>query len=218
MEIRALLSRTTWDTLTKALTLVSNVGFDEGPHRIILVAPDPEDHFLPQVTVATKYINQLLWDQDAKALWRNHRQLYRTIRLLPDGKGLTGGAFFEPAFHALCIRGKKNKFSLRPMSKGPGPINYTFKTSVPEGSRPETLELPPREQFIFDQGNPISVLNDKRYYRPTVPNHPSYDSFIYDPQCRRVTVFQITEAKNTVSSQRGCAIYVPARNSWGSKI
>jgi len=203
MWIRELVSGISWDTLTKAITLVSGASFDEGPHRIILVAPDPEDHFSPQVTIATKYINQLLWDQDAKALWRNHRQLYRSLRLLPDGKGLTGVAFFEPSFHALCTRGKKNNFSLHPMSKGPGCINYTFKTSVPQGSRPETLELPPREQVIFDQGNPISVLNDKGYYQPTVHNHPSYDSFIYDPQCRRVTVFQITEAKSHVVKPEG---------------
>ncbi|KAI0296171.1 hypothetical protein BC826DRAFT_245379 [Russula brevipes] len=203
MDIRRLLSRISWDTLTKAIASVLDVPFDEGPHRIILVAPDPEDHFSPQVTIATKYINQLLWDQDAKALWRNYRQLYRALRLLPDGTGLTGVAFFEPSFHALCIRGKKNNFSLRPMSKGSGRVNYTFKTFAPQGSRLETLELPPREQFIFDQGNPISVLNDKGYYRPTVHNHPSYDSFIYDPQCRRVTVFQITEAKTHVVKPEG---------------
>ncbi|KAI0296173.1 hypothetical protein BC826DRAFT_245614 [Russula brevipes] len=203
MWIRGLVSGISWDTLTKAITLVSGASFDEGPHRIILVAPDPEDHFSPQVTIATKYINQLLWDQDAKALWRNHRQLYRSLRLLPDGTGLTGVAFFEPSFHALCIRGKQNNFSLRPMSKGSGRVNYTFKPFAPQGSRLETLELPPREQVIFDQGNPISVLNDKGYYRPTVHNHPSYDSFIYDPQCRRVTVFQITEAKSHVVKPEG---------------
>jgi hypothetical protein len=57
------------DTIAKAATTVPDIGPDECLHRnrIILVAPEEGDHFSPQVTVVSKHVFKLLFDQDAVA-------------------------------------------------------------------------------------------------------------------------------------------------------
>jgi hypothetical protein len=194
--IRGRISGTSWDTLTAALSngvcqWPGGISFEDGSHKVILVAPLPEEPFLARVTVVTKYVNQLLWDKDAITHRQNLRQLYRTVQgtlsLVPDTKGSTG-LLFEPGFHQLCMKGKK-AFTLHAMTKSSTePVNYIFKNSKSTSS--DVLQLHPRELFSF---NRIPGLDTKKYYRPTIPNYPFYDAFIYDQgtDLRRVTVFQI---------------------------
>jgi hypothetical protein len=206
-EVRRSIRQTSWDTLAKALiSAVPDLGSNEGPHRIILVAPKPEDHFSARTTVVTKYISQLLWDADAAAHRENHRQLFKTLILAPAFIG----QLIEPAFHRMCVRGY-GRFILHPMSRASvGPVNYTFKTSEQE-TLSEVVRPNPRELFPFNNRDPIPVLDVKQYYLPTIPDQCSYDSFIYDldrltyghgsPIDRdrnfgRVIAFQIAEAMN----------------------
>ncbi|KAI0298300.1 hypothetical protein BC826DRAFT_122476 [Russula brevipes] len=201
-KIRARIASVSWDTLTKALTTgVSRVGLSEGFHEIFLVTPEPEDPSSARVTVVTKYVNELLWDKDATARRQNHCQLYRTLRLVPASKAVTG-ELFAPAFQRLCVKGNK-KVILHPMNRASvGPINYEFVTSQETVS--ETLELHPRILLTFNRRNPIPSLNANRYYRPTVHSYgDSYDSFIYDPNFSRVTAFQVTDAINHAIKPKG---------------
>jgi hypothetical protein len=54
------------DTIVKAVISVPDIGPDECHHRtrIILVAPDSEDHFSRQISIISKHVAQLLFDQD----------------------------------------------------------------------------------------------------------------------------------------------------------
>jgi hypothetical protein len=79
--------------------------------------------------------------------------------------------------------------------KNTGRINLKFETSdTSQVSEIETLEFHPRILLAFDRSNPIPSINEGTYYLPRVPNHPSFDSFIYDAPSSRVTVFQVTDA------------------------
>src|ERR1700722_17271587 len=111
-----------WDTLTKALTRgEESLDLDEGFHKVVLVEPLPEDADRAQIRIVTKAVNQILWEHDSIYRGRNHRQLYRTLRLAkrPSGK------LFEPAFHDLCVKG--TTLTIYPMTqKSQGPVNHIF--------------------------------------------------------------------------------------------
>jgi len=188
-----------WDTLTAALSRgISEMSFDDGSHKVILVAPQQDDHFSAQVTVVTKYVTQILWDKDAIARRQNFRKMYNTLSPAPLAKGFTG-VLFEHAFHQLCMKGEK-AFALHAMSKSnTGQVNYSFRTSksTPAG----VLQLHPRELFSFNSKNQILDPDIQKYYQPTIPNYPSFDSVIYEEQddqgnSRRLIAFQMTNGES----------------------
>ena len=53
----------------------------------------------------------------------------------------------------------------------------------------------PHKRDVSSIGNPIDSLLPDYYYQPTAPNHPSYDSFIYDPISYQFSAFQVTVGK-----------------------
>ncbi|KAI0277373.1 hypothetical protein BC826DRAFT_1181798, partial [Russula brevipes] len=206
--IRSHIMRMSWDTLTAALSrevldISIEDGFhnEDGIHKLILVAPQPEDHFSTRITVVTKYVTGLLWDAIARR--QTLCQLYSTLSLVPVAKGFTG-VLFAYDFHQLCMKGKK-AFTLHAMSKSStGPVNYIFRTSKSTSSG--VLQLHPRELFSFNSRDRIPGPDTKKYYQPTIPNCPSFDSFIYDEQddqgtnYRRVIAFQVTNGVRDIKS------------------
>ena len=58
-------------------------------------------------------------------------------------------------------------------------------------------------RISFNKDRPIDSLRNNCYYRPTTPNHPSYDSLIYDDSSRRISVFQVTAAAEHGLSPKG---------------
>jgi hypothetical protein len=104
------------------------------------------------------------------------------------------GDLFEPAFHALCIRGASLKIYPITDNRSAGPTNYTFTNNVLDESKSETLTLHGYRRLPFNTTCPISNLIASHYYQPTTPNHPSYDSFIYDANSHQVNAFQVTVA------------------------
>jgi hypothetical protein len=82
-----------------------------------------------------------------------------------------------------------------------GHVNYIlFRTSksTPAG----VLQFHPRELFSFNSRNEIPGPDTKKYYQPTIPNYPSFDSFIYEEQddqgtnSRRLIAFQMTNGES----------------------
>jgi hypothetical protein len=76
-----------------------------------------------------------------------------------------------------------------------GLVNY--KCTHKKSNGQETLVLGPQERFWFslskkNKNNSINKLLGNHYYRPIAANHPSYDSFIYDPVSRQISAFQVT--------------------------
>jgi len=185
-----------WDTLTAALSRgISEISIEDGSHKVILVAPEAEDRFSARVTAVTRYVTGLLWDKDATARRQHLRQMYNTLSLIPFLKAGTG-VLFEHGFHRLCMKGNK-AFTLRAMPKSTtGSVNHIFRTSksTPSG----VLQLHPRKLFSFNSRKEILRLDTQQYYQPTIPNHPSFDSFIYEDQddqgtnSRRLIAFQMT--------------------------
>ena len=61
ISIRTIRSKVTemhWDKLTTALTGgIEGLSLDDGSHKVILVAPRPEDAALPRVRIMTKSVN-----------------------------------------------------------------------------------------------------------------------------------------------------------------
>jgi len=191
--IRTKVAKMRWDKLTTALTRrVESLSLDDGSHKVILVAPRPEDPAFPRIRIITKAVNQFLWEKDSIERGRNHRQLYRTLRREPSTECFTG-MLFEPPFHELCVKGAT--LTLYPMTKkSDGPVNHIFVNN-PQ-TTPEYLILLPQTRVVFNRTNPITSLLPHHYYQPTAGNQPSYDSFIYDPALRQMTIFQVTDGKN----------------------
>ena len=52
-----------------------------------------------------------------------------------------------------------------------------------------TLALPSQSRIVFDREHPITT---NHYYQPTHGTQPSYDSFVFNPEQARFTVFQVT--------------------------
>ncbi|KIM43170.1 hypothetical protein M413DRAFT_397524 [Hebeloma cylindrosporum] len=79
--VSAQVRRTSWDTITKALT-AGDEGVeleDECSHKIILIGPQADDSSLPRIQIVTKHVIQMLWEKDANEHWRNYRQLHGTL-------------------------------------------------------------------------------------------------------------------------------------------
>jgi hypothetical protein len=69
------------------------------------------------------------------------------------------------------------------------------------------LELGRRLRFAFDkQDKPITSLDAEHYYHPMVSNHPSLDSFVYNPVSDQVDLFQVTVAKTHDLASRGLKV------------
>ena len=120
----------------------------EGSHKVLLVEPRPDDRALSRTRVVTKTVGQLLWERDSGEKWRNHRKLFKTLLREPSARSFCG-KLFEPAFHALCIRGAT--FTIYPMAYKEGPRYYKFVSVGSEpGLQPENLRLDPQNPFFFD--------------------------------------------------------------------
>jgi len=184
-----------WDSLTELLTRQSrDIQMDQGSHMVLLVQPHPDNRAVSRTTIVTNTVSQLLWERDSDEKWRNHHKLFKTLLREPSAQGFCG-SLFEPAFHALCVRGAE--FDLYPMTRQRGgPVNIKFKDNRP-GSRDgsTTLKLDDGQvRVFFGKEYPITRLLAKHYYQPITSNYPSYDSFVYDPVSRQISAFQATVA------------------------
>jgi len=172
---------------------------DEGSHKVVLVEPCPEDAYRPQIRIVTKAVNQILWEHDSIYRGRNHRQLYRTLRLKPSAKSFSG-KLFEPAFHDLCVNG--TTLTIYPMTqKSQGIVNYLF-VNYPR-TNAETLVLPQQTRVFFRRTNPVFSLLAGHYYQPTYGNEPSYDSFIFNPTLSQLSAFQVTDGEEHSFKPKG---------------
>ena len=144
----------------------------------------------------TRTVSQLLWERDSDEQWRNHQKLFKALLRETSAKDFCG-ELFEPAFHALCVRGAT--LTIYPMDYRDGRVKFAFKSSKCEsGSNSLELELGPRDRFFFgDEDNPITSLCSNYYYQPIAKNYPS---FVYDPNSRQISAFQVT-----VAGQHGLA-------------
>jgi len=77
-----------------------------------------------------------------------------------------------------------------------GTVNYIFVNFNSQPTTPEPLELPPQKRQYFNSKSPLTKLLANYYYQPTAGNQPSYDSFIYEPNFRRLTLIQVTEGES----------------------
>lgn len=164
------------------------VGLDDGFHKLILVRPSPTDRSSPSLSIITKTVARLLHERDSDARWQNARKLYRTLRADPHSRS-TAGKLLEPPFHALCVKGASFRLSSMNVKHG-GRTRDTFTNDSSDSHA--TLTLPPQERIVFDRKNPITTLLANHYYQPTHGTQPSYDSFIFDPEVARFTLFQVT--------------------------
>jgi hypothetical protein len=171
-----------WNTVTNITRL------DDGWHKLILVRPSPTDRSSPSLSIITKTVAHLLHDRDSDARWQNARKLYRTLRADPYSSS-TAGKLLEPPFHALCMKG--TSFRLSSMNVKPGELTQDTFTNDSTNYH-ATLTLPPQPRIVFDREYPITTLLANHYYQPTHGTQPSYDSFIFNPEEARFTLFQVT--------------------------
>ena len=178
-----------WNTVTDMLTARKDVvGLDDGSHKLILVRPSPTDRSSPSFSIITKTVARLLHERDSDARWQNARQLYRTLRADPHSRS-TAGKLLEPPFHALCMKGTSFRLSLMRVKPG-GRTRDTFTNDSTDYHA--TLALPSQPRIVFDREHPITTLLANHYYQPTHGTQPSYDSFVFNPEQARFTVFQVT--------------------------
>ena len=172
-----------WDLLTDLLIWpLSVIEMDQASDMLILVQPRPNNRAVWRTTIVTETVSQLLWDRDSNEQWRNHHKLLKTLRLEPSAKALCG-LVFEPAFHEMCVRGASLPiYSITEFT------NDLVKTS-------ETLTLNKQTRISFSRNYPIDILLANHYYQPTASNNLSFDSFVYDPNHRRISAFQVTVAE-----------------------
>jgi hypothetical protein len=188
-----------WELITEGLTSQpADMTMEESSHKVLLVHPHPDSRDQSRTTIISQTVSQLLWERDSIQKWQNHRKLFLTLLRIPDAKGCNG-IFFKPAFHALCMRNTTTTLKMYPLALKPGgTIRETFTVPEPE---PESgcveLKLGQRVPFAFDKKDkPITSLDAEHYYHPTASNHPSLDSFTYDPDSdHQVNLFQVTVAK-----------------------
>ena len=192
-----------WDSITELLTRQpGNIQMDQGSHMVILVQPQPGNRAVSMTTIVTSTVSQLLWERDSVKKWQNHHNLFKTLLREPSAQGFCG-SLFEPAFHDLCVRGAE--FDLYPMTRQKGgKVNFTFKNTRPQ-SRDESISLKldnGQVRVFFGEKSPITSLLPNHYYQPISLNHPSYDSFVYDPDSHQISAFQATVAEmhNLVST------------------
>ena len=194
-KVRRKVNNMSWDSLTELLTgqpVVTEM--DQGSHMVLLVQPHPDDRSVSMTTIVTSTVSQLLWERDSDKKWQNHHRLLETLLREPSAQGSCASTF-EPAFHALCVRGAE--FDLYPMTRrGAGPVDFTFKKNRPE-SRDGSIKLTLDEgqmRFLFGEKCPIESLLPKHYYQSITLNHPSCYSFVYDPVFHQISAFQATIA------------------------
>ena len=181
----------TWPTITDALKGTHTLQLDEGSHKVILIAPDPENHEIYRPRIITKTIASMLCERDTNERWRNAHNLYRSMRLDPKTKS-SAGWLMEPPFHALCVTGTTFQIYQMQRTLG-GNVNDIF-TNVGCTKR-QTLILPPQELVSFDKSHPITALKPGHYYQPIHGTQPSFDSFIYDPMAPCITMLQVTDGE-----------------------
>jgi hypothetical protein len=67
----------TWPTITDALQGTNTLQLDEGSHKVILIAPDPENRETYRSRIITKTVASMLCEQDTNERWQNACNLYR---------------------------------------------------------------------------------------------------------------------------------------------
>jgi hypothetical protein len=167
----------TWPTITRALTGTQTLQLDDGSHKVVLIAPDPDNREVYRPHIVTKAVANMLCERDTNELWRNAHDLYRTMRLDPKTKS-TAGWLLEPPFHALCVKGTTLKL-YKMQRTGGRDVNDIF-TNVSHRNE-QRLHLPPQQLVLFDKSHPIQELRADCYYKPIHGTQASFDSFIYDP-------------------------------------
>jgi len=188
--VRDMIKEMSWDLIIDILTSnATDIKAEEGSHKVLLVGPQPNDRTAPRTTVVSKTVSQLLWARDSDEKWRNHRKLFNVLLREPSTKA-SSGLFFEPAFHDLCIHG--TTFMIYPMERRDGNLNYIFTIPDIRRVKGSKLKLKRQQRVFFNEDNPIPHLRTDEYYQPTNPNHPSLDSFVYDPNSHQVSAFQAT--------------------------
>jgi hypothetical protein len=178
----------TWATITDALKGTHTLQLDEGSHRVILIAPDPENREIYCPRIITKAVASMLCDRDTNERWRNAHNLYRSMRLDPKTKS-SAGWLLEPPFYALCVTG--TTFQIYQMQRTSGGIVNDIFTNVGY-TKQQTLILPPQELVSFDKSHPINALKPDHYYQPI---HGTQPSFIYDPMAPCITMLQVIDGE-----------------------
>jgi hypothetical protein len=193
--VRSKVNEMNWDSLTGLLTRHQrDIEMDQGSHMVLLVQPDPVHSATPTTTIVTNTVGQLLWARDSDKKWQNHHKLFKTLLREPSAQSFVG-SIFEQAFHGLCVRGAE--LDLLPMAlQSAGSVNSIFKNNRPEsGDGSIKLTLEGYTPIFFGAQCPITELLPKRYYQSITTNHPSYDSFVYDPDSHQIYAFQATIGK-----------------------
>jgi hypothetical protein len=162
---------------------------NDGSHKIILVRPSSSDRSSAVFTIITTTVSRLLHDRDSDARWQNARKLYRTLRADKESKA-TAGKFLEPQFHTMCMKG--TSLRLFSMDVKPGGRTLDTFTNGDAANYHTTLVLPPQQRISFNRELPITNLLANQYYQPTHGTQPSYDSFIFNPEETKFTLFQVT--------------------------
>ena len=192
--VRRKVNAMSWKIITNILILQSEgMQSDEGTYRVLLVEPDPNNRASRRTRIVTKAVSQLLWDRDSDEQWQNHHQLFKTLLLHPNAKSFLS-YLYEPAFHGLCVRGATFRIYSIADSRQSGPVNYKFMNDQRDHSKSELLALRASTRISVNKDRPIDSLRDNCYYRPTTPNHPSYDSLIYNDNSHRISVFKVAVA------------------------
>jgi hypothetical protein len=192
--IREKIRKMGWDSLTDILTWqIQGMDMDKGSHMVVLVGPQPNNRTALMTGIVTDTVSQLLWEQDSKAQWRNHHQLFRTLLREPSAVGFCGRGLFEPAFHELCVGG--GTFTIYQITAKCQKVNYEFTANHLNDCDSETLTLSSQTRKFFNRKSRIDSLLPNYYYQPTASNQPSYDSFIYDPNSHQISAFQVTVGK-----------------------
>ena len=188
-DIHGRVKNIAWDTVTDMLTARKDViGLDDGSHKLILVGPSPTDRSSPSLSIITKTIGRLLHERNYDAWWQNARKLYRTLRADPHSRS-TAGKLLEPPFHVLCKKGTSFQlFSMNLKHGGRTLDTFTNDSTNYLG----ILTLPQQPHVVFDREHPITTLLANHYYQPTHGTQPSYDSFVFNPEEARFTLFQVT--------------------------
>ena len=197
-RVRFEVNQMPWKELTRLL-VTQLAGFDSDEmnssiHTALLVEPDSTNRAVPRTRIMTKTIGQILWNLDLSEQWQNHHRLFQTLSRDPRARGFLGD-LFEPAFHALCVRGAD--FRIYPSLRTEQRVYYHFTNDRFNETGSEGLSLRQYSQTPFNhKTRPISDLLANHYYQPVTLNNPSYDSFVYDADSHRISAFQVTVEKD----------------------
>ena len=130
------------------------------------------------------------------------REIYDSIRALPDGSRLAGRIFEEIVHDVLC-EGSTLSYGPMASNKAEPPTFHaagspSMSLSPISGRRVDT-------RVDFESELSTVTLDSGRYYIPTASNHPLFDSFTIDTDSCPVviSVFQMTISSRHEGSAKG---------------